>query len=248
MAYFSYLPNVYVGEGIKDDEDYKYRLVKNIFRRAKTRADLDQYITLMEAYELAEDETPAQVALTAYGDPYLDWIVLLTNNIIDVYEEWPKNLIDLQNFCRAKYAEPDGLHHYETQEALYNGEVFLKKGIEVNSTWRTVLPDGTTLGETSSVYPVTNYEHETYLNEKKRNIRLAQPPVVELILSEFQELVAYEPHSELDLYGNKKSPLNLASRFLTTAGYVSGSVTVTERTGTVTSYDNGPGSTTTTVT
>ena len=80
------------------------------------------------------------------------------------------------------------------------------------------------------------------------SIRIAQPPVIELILSEFQELVAYEPHSEMDLFGNKKSPLNLASRFLTTAGYVSGSVTVTERTGTVTSYDNGPGSTTTTVT
>ena len=50
MAFFSYLPNVYVGEGIKDDEDFKYRLVKNIFRRAKTRADLDQYVTLLEAY------------------------------------------------------------------------------------------------------------------------------------------------------------------------------------------------------
>ena len=34
MAFFSYLQNVYVGEGIKDDEDFKYRLVKNIFRRA----------------------------------------------------------------------------------------------------------------------------------------------------------------------------------------------------------------------
>ena len=92
MAFFSYLPNVYVGEGIKDDEDFKYRLVKNIFRRAKTRADLDQYVTLLEAYEVGEDESPANVALAFFNDPFLDWMILMVNNITDVYEQRPKNL------------------------------------------------------------------------------------------------------------------------------------------------------------
>ena len=72
MAFFSYLPNVYVGEGIKDDEDFKYRLVKNIFRRAKTRADLDQYVTLLESYEIGEDETPSKLAIVFFNDPFLD--------------------------------------------------------------------------------------------------------------------------------------------------------------------------------
>ena len=35
MSYFKYFPNVYVGEGVTDDEGYKYRLVKNIFRDAR---------------------------------------------------------------------------------------------------------------------------------------------------------------------------------------------------------------------
>ena len=43
MSYFKYFPNVYVGEGVTDDEGYKYRLVKNIFRRVKVRADLEKY-------------------------------------------------------------------------------------------------------------------------------------------------------------------------------------------------------------
>ena len=50
MSYFSYFPNVYVGEGISDSENYKYRLVKNIFRRVKVREDLDKYFTQFEAY------------------------------------------------------------------------------------------------------------------------------------------------------------------------------------------------------
>ena len=244
MAFFSYLPNVYVGEGIKDDEDFKYRLVKNIFRRAKTRADLDQYVTLLEAYEVGEDESPANVALAFFNDPFLDWMILMVNNITDVYEQWPKNINDLQEYTRRKYNNPDAVHHYETVRAEFNGETFLEQGIQVNDTWRTVLPDGTTLGEAQSIYPVTNYEYEDYLNEQKRIIKLPTPPVIELILAEFEDVIAYEPHSELDQKGNKKSSLNMSSRFLNTAGISAASKSRDEGIGYVTSYDNGPGSAT----
>ena len=53
-AYFSYFPNTYVGEGVNQDEPYRYRLVKNIFRRVKVREDLDQYVTAFEAYSMAK--------------------------------------------------------------------------------------------------------------------------------------------------------------------------------------------------
>ena len=42
--FFQYLPDVYIGEGVKDDESFKYRLVKNIFRRVKVREDLEKHI------------------------------------------------------------------------------------------------------------------------------------------------------------------------------------------------------------
>ena len=48
--------------------------------------------------------------------------------------------------------------------------MFIKEGIEVNSIFRAVLPDGTTKGESDSIYTVSNYEHEQYLNELKRLI------------------------------------------------------------------------------
>ena len=82
MAYFSQLPNIYVGEGITDDESFKYRLVKNLFRRTITRVDMDKYITLLEPYHVGDHETPPLIAHTMYGDINLDWIILLTNNII----------------------------------------------------------------------------------------------------------------------------------------------------------------------
>ena len=83
-GYFSYFPNVYVGEGVKDDEAFKYRLVKNIFRKVRARPDLDQYSTLFEAYSIEPGETPDVIANRLFDDPFLDWAILLVNDIIDV--------------------------------------------------------------------------------------------------------------------------------------------------------------------
>ena len=94
-GFFSYLPNVYVGEGVADDEATKYRLVKNLFRRTKTRDDLSKYSSLFEAYSITAGQTPSTLALEVYKDSHLDWVILLVNNITDVYEDWPRNEEDL---------------------------------------------------------------------------------------------------------------------------------------------------------
>lgn len=243
-SYFSYFPNVYVGEGVADEEAFKYRLVKNIFRKVKPRSDLSRFTTLFEAYEIESGETPSTLAQKFFNDPFLDWAILLINDIIDVYEEWPKEQDQLETFVNTKYGDPDGIHHYETNEVLYNNVVVFKKGIEVNDTFRASLPDGTTLSESQSIYPVSNYEYEYYENEKKRQILIPLGNMIDIMVEEFEDLVSYEPHAELDDANNKKTPLSIASRFLNNVGTSSsGSITITNQiSGNVTSYDNGPGS------
>ena len=92
--------------------------------------------------------------------------ICLINNITDVYEEWPKDNYYLQEYVQNKYAEPDGVHHYETQEVLYNDQVYIEKGNEVNASFRAELPDGTIESEVNSIYPVSNFEYEDYENDK----------------------------------------------------------------------------------
>ena len=82
-----------------------------------------------------------------------------------------------------------------------------------------------------------------YLNEMKRGIKIPGSKMFQIITDEFENLVAYEPHSELDEYGNKKTPLNVAQRFLDVTGYVTGSISRDDQIGTVTSYDYGPSAT-----
>ncbi|AON99455.1 baseplate wedge component [Synechococcus phage S-RIM2] len=239
-AYFSYFPNVYIGEGVTSDEAFKYRLTKNIFRRMKARDDLEKYSTTFEAYSVKTDETPSGLAHRIYKDAHLDWIILLVNNITDVYEGWPKSEASLQTFVRDKYEDPDAVHHYETNEVLFEDIVYIKKNIDVNESFRAVMPDGSVKTADESRFPVTNYEHEYYLNEKKRLIRLPNSYLIDLMSSEMREQLAYQPNVEIDKQGNKKTPLSASSRFINNDAAVIASGSNITALGAVTSFDNGP--------
>tara|TARA_Y100001973_G_C5206830_1_gene342036 strand:+ start:3413 stop:4450 length:1038 start_codon:yes stop_codon:yes gene_type:complete len=69
--------------------------VQDIFRRftftQKTFDDPKNF----EEYMIKEGERPEDVAVRFYGDPKLWWIILFTNNIIDVQNQWPKTSKEL---------------------------------------------------------------------------------------------------------------------------------------------------------
>lgn len=230
MAYFSQFPNVYAGEGIGDNESFKYRLVKNLFRRVKVREDLEEYGSLFESYTIKTGESPSQLAYRVYGDAHLDWVILLINNIIDMYEQWPKIDSELSQYVNTIYSDPDAVHHYETNKITIGEGVdeveYVKQGTIVNSSYRVVMPDGTTKSEAESIYPVTNYEHEVYENEKKRQILMPNTTMINKVTEEFENLIGYESHVELDNSNNKLTPNNIASRFLDNVGFVTGSIAV----------------------
>lgn len=211
-GYFSNLPNIYVGE-VKD-EILNFRLVKNIFRRVSVNEQLEKYSTLFESYYIPEGMRPDMVAKKFYGDPTLDWIILISNNVIDIYDQWPRDQETLRKYVNEKYDSPDGHHHWETNEIFYNDEIFLQSGIEVTEDFRVVLPDETTLTKNQSITAVTNLEHETYVNDKKRLIGVPIGRLVEFFELEFKDLVKYHPNSELDKSGNKKTPISSGSEFI----------------------------------
>jgi len=240
-SYFSYFPNVYVGEGITADEGFKYRLVKNIFRRLKVRDDLQKYTSFFEAYSIRDGESPSDLAYRLYRDAHLDWAILLVNNITDFYEQWPKEQQDLEDYVNRIYEDPDSVHHYETNEILFNDIVYIKEGETVTEDFVAVMPDGTTKTLDESRYPVSNYEHEYYLNEQKRLISLPNAYIIDMMQSEMTQLLSYNPHPELDDSGNKKTELSVSSRFVNNAaGAIIGSASRTAGVQTVTSFDYGP--------
>ena len=88
--YFRYLPEFeYVNRTKEGRSEGDYSVVKNFFKRAKLREDIFQELTFFTKYIIKGDDRPDNVASQVYGDSNLDWVVLLSNNIVNVQSEWP---------------------------------------------------------------------------------------------------------------------------------------------------------------
>jgi hypothetical protein len=120
MAYFNELPNLEVinrtSNRTSNDETI---IVKNLFKRAKLREDINNVVTAFQYYNIEGDERPDQVAQKIYGDPELDWVILIVNNIINVQNDWPISKDSFDNYIMSKYGSLEKLYevkHYETIE------------------------------------------------------------------------------------------------------------------------------------
>ena len=155
-----------------------------------------------------------------YGQPELDWLVLITNNITDIYTQWPKSTNDLNEYINNKYDDPDSIHHWETNKIeLEDGTLLVDEGVEVNESYRVTMPDGSIRSKQDSIFPITNAEYEININEKKRIISLPAPGIVDIIVEKFRDIVGYAPHPEIDLQGNKKSPNSTTSKYFNDRSY-----------------------------
>ena len=200
--YFSYLPDVYVRtSSYRQNNVDPHILAKNLFRRIKIREDLDDAILGFTQYTIGNNERPDQVASKHYGNQNYDWIILLCNNIINTYMEWPMTEDELYKMCEQKYGETkvENTHHWETQEIRdMRGRTVVKGGQEVPEDWTYRRYDGTWVEKDDLVVPITNYEYESKLNDQKRNIYLLREAYVSDFIDEYQQLVSYLPNEETD--------------------------------------------------
>lgn len=81
-SYFRYFPNLdYVSRQLDRSSNDEYVTVKNIFKRPRLREDIASVATVYEYYTIPGNLRPDEIADRQYGDPNLDWVILITNNI-----------------------------------------------------------------------------------------------------------------------------------------------------------------------
>ena len=199
--YFRRLPDLEYVSRLKDSKLSDYIVVKNLFKKGILREDIYQNLASFEKYKIIGDERPDNVAQKIYGNSELDWIVLVSNNIINIQTEWPMRQNDLDEHLLSKYGTYDnlysGIHHYESKEIKdASGVVLLPEGLWVDEDYEFFYtkPNGI-LERRRPALPVTNYEYETKLEDDKRNINLLKPKYVNLVLDDLKGIMRYEKGS-----------------------------------------------------
>jgi len=117
MTYFREVSDLlYQSQQTNRNSAYDYARVKNLFRRAKIRDDFFQNATTFTKYKIVGEERPDQVAEKVYGSSTYDWVVLISNNILNIRTEWPLSDAEFSNYLERKYTEAElaSAHHYET--------------------------------------------------------------------------------------------------------------------------------------
>ena len=142
-SYFKQVPNFEYVNRTKGSKDISnYINVKNLFKRGRIRPDIFGNLSFFTKYKIVGDERPDNIAFKEYNDSSLDWVVLLANNMLNVYDEWPLPQNSLDEILLEKYGTYDelysGVHHYETVEIKnIKGGIILPGGLETPKTWRT---------------------------------------------------------------------------------------------------------------
>ena len=196
-SYFRQLPDLDYPSLANDRKSaYDYQVVKNIFKRAIIRDDIFDEVTAFTKYSVEGDERPDQIAFDFYGDSGLDWVVLTTNNIIHVRDEWPMGNQDFLTYLNGKYTDQElsNIHHYETDLLRDSqGKLIQPKGLNVPGDYSVSFLDNGVLRTESKITSFTFLEHETILNDNKRNINILKPEYLTIFLEDFAEIMEYKP-------------------------------------------------------
>ena len=169
--YFANFPRIpYDNYGTSD-----FRLTPNILKRIAVRANIKTTTSLFDTYDVKEGETPEMIADKLYGNPEFHWVVLMMNDVVDRYHQWPMSRRQFLAHLNDKYTNVDGVHHYEISQS--SGDTNIKINIGTSNT------------DHPTATAITNREYEQERQDSLRKIRLLDPDFIDDFVTEFEILL-----------------------------------------------------------
>ena len=222
MGYFRELPDIaYQSPLLHKNSSKDYVIIKNIFRRSKLLDYLKDNVSVFNKFVIGDGDRPDTIAESLYGDSSLDYVVVLVAGITNINNEWPLQDYQVYEHTLAKYGSETAMNeirHYETYEIKDNlgrqilppnlivGEKFKIDGTssKFNTTYTLISQSGNSQlddkdefsVETDNIaFPVTNFQHEIELNERKREIDVLKNSYINTFVNDLRDVVRYDKHS-----------------------------------------------------
>tara|TARA_B100000989_G_scaffold140529_1_gene104550 strand:+ start:252 stop:776 length:525 start_codon:yes stop_codon:yes gene_type:complete len=169
--YFDMIPKIYYDSKANN----KYDLLTNLMTRVKLRTDIKDDIFDYDYYDVIDGETPEIIAHKYYDNPELHWTILIANDIVDYYRDWPMTTQRFEEYVKDKYENPQDVHHYEISQT--SGDTTKTINVGLNNT------------DYESASVISNYIYEQRLQDEKRQIRLIGQRFIKQFVDEFKSKI-----------------------------------------------------------
>ena len=200
--------------------DNKNRVFKNLSTRLELLDKVKNDDTSFTNYYIKDGETPDIVSFKTYEKSEYHWCILLVNNIVNVYKEWPKTNQQLEDYLVEKYKKQktqsgttvtlsraatlefinfvgSPSNNYEdsdgTYGVVYRPRHFIDSGEDIYNF-------DSAMGEYKDAFdraavrptlkPVSYYTHEFNMNETNRNIVLPSSNLIQQMERELRVLLS----------------------------------------------------------
>ena len=195
--YFSIIPNL-----AYDEKPIKYPFsksdyvtAKNFFRRYKVNENVFSSAVYFNKYAIRDGERPDSLAKRFYGNQFYDWVILITNNMVNAQYDWPMQNYELYKVLEQEFDDPySQINHYEIKEAmghyaagLHVDKAFYDGTHKLNIDGVVTLKNGNEIAS-----PITVAEHYHVENEKKREIFLLKQNYVRSFVDDFRKQNIYK--------------------------------------------------------
>lgn len=138
--------------------------------------------TLYYKYTIQDGETPLTIAHKLYGNQKYHWVLILLNNIVDVYFDWPLPSQQLTHHNQTKFG------------ATLNDVVYyhnINTGDRVDEVDEVQVRIDHAAGNLPiELFPNTNQSISIDENEKKRDILVLRKDSLRLFINQFKELLS----------------------------------------------------------
>jgi len=167
--------------------NYNDKVARNLILKAVFFKKVIDSFSAFYPYTIKDGERADTIAYDYYGSSDYYWIVHLSNEIIDPYYEWPLTETQLTDYLVKKYGSPaqaDAIidHYvYNEQPNITDVEYYYNTYYNMEpETYNKLVEQYTADPNTTDMKdfnpslwtPVTAYQAEIDLNERRRNIKL----------------------------------------------------------------------------
>lgn len=142
-------------------------VLTDITTNVRFKKHLIENVTSWDYHYVKDGETLEIISEKLYGSPLYHWVLMILNEKYDYINDMPLSQFELDKHVTNKYGvgkENDVHHHIDQNENIVNSNV-------VGST------------------PVTNSQHEDYVNESKRKIKVLAPQLLSKIVEQFRRIL-----------------------------------------------------------